>query len=1215
MSLKIDRLQLEIVINNDQARKQLRFLEDEARQINKELKGLKEGTQEWIQKSDRLKSIKQQMDGIYEKIGLTGLSLKELGKRQKELNLIISQLDPNTKQYKELDEQLKAVKNRIVELRGKAIESRLSFSGLADGFNKYFGIMTAGIAAFSGVIFSMKEMVRGNAELSDSLSDVRKTTGLSQVEVKELYKDLGKLNTRTARKELMELAAVAGKLGYSSKEEILGFVKAADQINVALAKDLGGDVEQAINDIGKLTDIFKIKEQFGVEQAMLKTGSAINALGAASSANEGYIVEFAKRVGGIAPQADISIQNVMGLGATLDQLGQQNETSSTAIGQLLTKMFQKPSEYAKIAGLNVKDFSDLLNKDANAALIAFLNGLQKNKGGLQELATKFQDLGIDGTRAISVIGVLANNTELLANTQKLANEEFSKGTSLTNEFSVKNDNMAGNLEKIGKALRSYFVNSSLTSGLEKIVGTISRWFEIPLSQKMQEESIQVNALTSQLTDANTSMETRKKLYADLKAIAPSVLEGIDQEAIAYDKLRANLEKYNEQMVNRIIIQKQQEKVDEANQILADNREKRLLAESELRSGIMNSIQLYRKNGNQEQANKLEGIMNNETLSLKEKLSLIDKEIKGNNWKYEQLKRFWREEEEAQKAVNALLGEKNKLMKDLGIDTESNRVNNVTKPGALPSEPPAGASKDDLDRKAKEYQKYIKDIGEKLRETLILGINNEQERELKMLELDFKRKLESIKGHTKEEEALRVALQDEYNRKVNEVNDKYSEIRQKEYSKEVKESLDKEKAKWDAILKSQEEGSAEYLLAYKAMLNLQMEMEMQNQELSAQQILEVKQKYDQLLANADTNFSSPAKTNEDGNKPTSDSMYSRAGLDKDSAQGLGFSKKVQLLKMQRDIELSTAQESADGQKEIWSDYFNSFGGMISGALGEFVKYGSYARDILTNIFSTIDQYEEAQLKKDEYANETKKNNLKKRLDAGKMDQKSYDKEVLRLDNELKAKQHELQVKQAKRQRAISLVNAIIGAAQMAISGFSTTPFMPLGLIMGALALVLGGIQVGLIASTKIPEAAKGRYGAFSKIRQAFEGRYDVIGQQDGKLYKNVPYVSTFTGIPGKPMIVNETGDEIVIDPYRTKNMIMNYPHLVEAIMKVPGRSEGSYPASVNNPYLAPQSDTAISELNEHLSFMRKNGIQAFISYDAVKTSMDTVSSIEQNVKRS
>ena len=125
------------------------------------------------------------------------------------------------------------------------------------------------------------------------------------------------------------------------------------------------------------------------------------------------------------------------MAATLDQLGQNAEMSSTAVSQLIVNMFKNSAEYARIAGLEIKTFSQLMRTDANQALIVFLESLMKNKGGLNELAEKFKDLGIDGSRAIGVIGALSNNVGLLKDSQALSNEEFKKGTSLTEEFNIK----------------------------------------------------------------------------------------------------------------------------------------------------------------------------------------------------------------------------------------------------------------------------------------------------------------------------------------------------------------------------------------------------------------------------------------------------------------------------------------------------------------------------------------------------------------------------------------------------------------------------------------------------------------------------------------------------------------------------------------------------------------------------------------------------------
>lgn len=359
---------------------------------------------------------------------------------------------------------------------------------MGDKFNQYFTMFATFAAGFVGVILSGKKAISAFAELDDKISDVMKTTGLTKAEVYGLNSELKKLNTRTAQMELLDLGRVAGKLGITAKEDVLEFIKAADKINVALKEDLGGNTEEAINEIGKLVDIFKVKEKYGIEESMLKTGSAINSLGAASTANEGYIVEFTKRVAGIAPSADISLQNVMGLAATLDMLGQTSEVSSTVYSAVITGMFQDTATYANIAGMGVKQFSSLLKTNANEAFVKFLEGLNGNNAGMEQLVQKMDGLGLEGKRSIAVLGVLANNTQSLRDQQALSNKEFEKGTSITNEFNTKNENAQANLEKNRKKLQNLTVElgekllpvlTVSTSGMTyfvRIVGVLTDFF-------------------------------------------------------------------------------------------------------------------------------------------------------------------------------------------------------------------------------------------------------------------------------------------------------------------------------------------------------------------------------------------------------------------------------------------------------------------------------------------------------------------------------------------------------------------------------------------------------------------------------------------------------------------------------------------------------------------------------------------------------------------
>lgn len=325
-----------------------------------------------------------------------------------------------------------------------------SLQGMADGFNRYFAMMTAAMASFAGVALTIKSSVQAYAEFDDKLADVMKTTGLTKDQVKALNDELAKLDTRSAQQELLDLARVAGKLGITSEEEILGFVRAADKIKVALSEDLGGDVEESINQLGKLVDIFKLKDEFGIEDALIKVGSAINSLGAAGTANEAYLVEFGKRLAGIAPMAGISIDKILGLGATLDELGQESEVSSTAVSQVISKMFKDTATYAGIAQMSIEDFTELLNTDANEAFIRLLQGAKGSGTGFAEMAQNLDKMGLDGVRSTKVLGALADNISKLREKQAYSNQEFEKGTSIINEFNTKNESAQAQLEKSRK---------------------------------------------------------------------------------------------------------------------------------------------------------------------------------------------------------------------------------------------------------------------------------------------------------------------------------------------------------------------------------------------------------------------------------------------------------------------------------------------------------------------------------------------------------------------------------------------------------------------------------------------------------------------------------------------------------------------------------------------------------------------------------------------
>ena len=452
MSLKIDRVQLEIVVQQDQARQQMIQLEGEMKNANRELNRLKkqfgENSAEYKAQAQVVRNLKQQYDDLFNEIGIGHLSMRELANRQRELNAILRNLDPSLPQWKQYNQQLQQVNNRIKELRGTATETRLSIGKLADGFNRYMGLAAGAVASITGMTLTMRQCVDEYAKMEEAESQVIKYTGMTREEVKQLNEQFKAMDTRTSREELNRLAGEAGKLGITGVDNVRQFVEAADMINVALGEDLG---EEAVNQIGKLSQMFGDQSR-SLKENMLAIGSAVNQVAQSSSASEPYLVEFTARMGGVGKQANLSVTDIMGFASALDQNMLRSEMASTALSGLILRLYQEPAKYAKLARMDVQQFTDLMQRDANAAVLMFLESLSK-MGGMANIAPVLKEMSLTGAEAASVITTLAGNIDLIRKEQENANKAFREGTSIGNEYNVQNNTVQAGLEKARKAFQ------------------------------------------------------------------------------------------------------------------------------------------------------------------------------------------------------------------------------------------------------------------------------------------------------------------------------------------------------------------------------------------------------------------------------------------------------------------------------------------------------------------------------------------------------------------------------------------------------------------------------------------------------------------------------------------------------------------------------------------------------------------------------------------
>lgn len=458
-----------LAINSEQAQRKLDEINkrlEEARK--KKLEAFDRGDGKALQAyAKEIKSLEAQSARLQSRASTVSQVLNNLDKATprelkatiKEINreLNSGSVERGSEQWKVLTRGLQEANAELKKIKDeqKAAEKDLgesNYKGLAKFGAKWNGlavVFDSVLGKLSAAKDYMKQFVDEYAEMAEHESGVAKYTGLAKEDVNALNESFKRLDTRTPREKLNDLAADAGRLGIQSKEAVLDFVEAADQINVALGEDLG---EDAVKNIGKLAQMFGTDKTMGLKQAMLSTASVINELAQSSSASEGYIMEFTNRLAGVGNQAGMSQAQLMGLASVMDQNQVAVEKGATALQNVLTALFKDPAKMAKAAGLEVEAFTKKLSVDANGALLEFLQALN-SAGGMDKLTPMLAEMGLSGAGVTQTLSTLAGKLSDVKVAQTEAARAFEEGTSCTNEAAQANHTAQAELEKAQKKMK------------------------------------------------------------------------------------------------------------------------------------------------------------------------------------------------------------------------------------------------------------------------------------------------------------------------------------------------------------------------------------------------------------------------------------------------------------------------------------------------------------------------------------------------------------------------------------------------------------------------------------------------------------------------------------------------------------------------------------------------------------------------------------------
>lgn len=399
---------------------------------------------------------------------LSSKSLAELEAAAKQLSEQLKHTAANSDEFVARSADLRDVNERIQEINRSFREQENVISRTAKRLAAYL----AASFTINEVVSLTKRAIQANIELSDSFADIRKTTGLAEEEVRRLSSRISDIDTRTSMEELHQLAVVAGQIGLRSSNDILGFVNASNQINVAL-NELGAEGTSTLMKLAQLTGDVNM----GVEKALLSIGSAINELSANSAATAGPIVDMMSRLGGIAQQSGITTAEMAAMGATFDALNQPIEMAGTSLNKFISTLISDTEGVAYALNMDARMLKQLIQtgQTTEAMLQVFerMKSISKESSdGLAGLYLVMGDLGSEGARMSQILSSAAGSVEFMRAQVELSRDAFVEATSVTNEYNVKNENAMALMQRIGNLIKEVFVNGSAESGIARLMRTL-----------------------------------------------------------------------------------------------------------------------------------------------------------------------------------------------------------------------------------------------------------------------------------------------------------------------------------------------------------------------------------------------------------------------------------------------------------------------------------------------------------------------------------------------------------------------------------------------------------------------------------------------------------------------------------------------------------------------------------------------------------------------
>jgi len=253
---------------------------------------------------------------------------------------------------------------------------------------------------------------------------------------------------------------------------------------------------------------------------------------------------------------------------------QNREQARFRMDELKNLSAQTPFQIGDWIGSDIK----LQNRNMNLGTgkLTNLGDLAANQGkGVDQLVEAMLDAGQMEFERLKEFGIKASKEgdkvtlnfknqaiQVKANAQSITDAIIQMGTwkgvagsmaavSKTTEGAISNlgDSYEQMMAAIGQAENGPV--RGLIDGLSGVTNTVRKWFEIPTSQKLMEESAEMQALVQVAQDYTKTSEERNSALQQLQATYPEYFANLTEEDVRLGKLNETLDKVNASYTKKI----------------------------------------------------------------------------------------------------------------------------------------------------------------------------------------------------------------------------------------------------------------------------------------------------------------------------------------------------------------------------------------------------------------------------------------------------------------------------------------------------------------------------------------------------------------------------------------------------------------------------------------------------------------------------------------